>query len=292
VKIESDIDGKMKADALEEAILNAKKNGFKPFFVGATAGTTVIGAYDPFVQIADICDRHGLWHHVDGCWGGSAMLSSSHRHNLVWANRADSYAWNPHKMCGAVVQCSAFVTRHPHILSKVNNSHAAYLFQPDKLHTELDLGDKTIQCSRKADAFKLWMLWKSKGDLGLSATIDRSFSRAEFMANWIREEKRRDGSWELAYEPSCTNVCFWYIPRRLRPVDIENCTEETWHELHAVAPRIKDSMQRAGDAMIGFQSVNGKPNFFRMVFAAVGTLTDQEIVLLLRRMADFGENTH
>ena len=37
-----------------------------PFFVGATAGTTVLGAFDPFTEIAAICKRHGIWFHVDG----------------------------------------------------------------------------------------------------------------------------------------------------------------------------------------------------------------------------------
>jgi len=34
-------------------------------FVTATAGTTVLGAFDPFNEIADICGKHGLWMHVD-----------------------------------------------------------------------------------------------------------------------------------------------------------------------------------------------------------------------------------
>lgn len=53
--------------------------GGKPFFVGATAGTTVLGAYDPFDSIGPICRRHGVWHHVDACWGGGALLSEKHR---------------------------------------------------------------------------------------------------------------------------------------------------------------------------------------------------------------------
>lgn len=34
--------------------------------------------------------------------------------------------------------------------------NATYLFQEDKLFQEYDLGDKTIQCGRKPDAFKAW----------------------------------------------------------------------------------------------------------------------------------------
>ena len=58
------------------------------------------------------------------------------------------------------LQCSVFLTRHPGILQSTNASGAAYLFQPDKLHAEFDLGDKTIQCGRRPDAYKLWLAWK------------------------------------------------------------------------------------------------------------------------------------
>ena len=83
-----------------------------PFFVGATAATTVLGAFDPFQEIAAVCQRHGVWMHVDGCWGAAALLSPTHRHVMKGAEMADSLAWNPHKLMGLPLQCSAFLTRH------------------------------------------------------------------------------------------------------------------------------------------------------------------------------------
>ncbi len=61
---------------------------------------------------------------------------------------------------GMPLQCSVFLTQHADILRRTNAGGAAYLFQPDKLHAEYDLGDKTIQCGRRPDAFKLWLAWK------------------------------------------------------------------------------------------------------------------------------------
>ena len=51
-------------------------------------------------------------------------------------------AWSPHKMLGAPLQCSAILTRHTGILADCNASRAEYLFQPDKLNADSDLGDK------------------------------------------------------------------------------------------------------------------------------------------------------
>ena len=83
-----------------------------PFFVGTTAGTTVLGAFDPFQEIAAVCKKHKVWMHVDGCWGAAALLSPEHRHLMKGCELSDSLAWNPHKLMGLPLQCSAFLTTH------------------------------------------------------------------------------------------------------------------------------------------------------------------------------------
>ena len=57
-------------------------------------------------------------------------------------------------------------------MKQCNASNASYLFQPDKLNAEYDLGDKTIQCGRRADAFKLWLAWK----VGAAASRNSAYS--------------------------------------------------------------------------------------------------------------------
>jgi len=287
IAVASDSKGRMCPQALEAAVLKAKAEGKKPFFVGSTSGTTVLGAYDPLVEIAEVCKRHDMWQHVDGCWGGSVLLSEKHSHNMTGIHLADSVAWNPHKMSGATLQCSAFITRHAHLLKKVNGTNAAYLFQPDKLNSGLDSGDKTIQCGRKTDMFKLWMQWKAKGDEGMAASVDHCFGLAALMVKIIRDDTC--GAWQLVYDPSCTNVCFWYIPTKLRPFSYETSTQAQRDELNKVAPLIKAEMQRRGDAMIGFQAVNGRPNFFRMVYASCDIVKSSDIESLMERMAVIGE---
>lgn len=82
--------------------------------------------------------------------------------SAVCSYRADSITWNPHKSIGAPLQCSCFVTKHRTILADCNSVCADYLFQRDKLSydSSLDSGDKSIQCGRLADVFKLWLMWK------------------------------------------------------------------------------------------------------------------------------------
>ena len=44
------------------------------------------------------CREHNVWLHVDGAWGGAALLSRKLRHLMAGCERADSMCWNPHKL--------------------------------------------------------------------------------------------------------------------------------------------------------------------------------------------------
>ena len=115
VAVDCDETGAMLPGALAEAVKQARAEGKVPFFVGATAGTTVTGAFDPFDAIADVCEEEGLYMHVDGAWGAAVLLSAdpSRRALMSGAERADSLTWNAHKLMGAPLQCSAFLTSNP-----------------------------------------------------------------------------------------------------------------------------------------------------------------------------------
>merc|ERR1712232_391606 len=83
-----------------------------------------------------------------------------------------------------------------------------------------------------------------------------------------------------------------YVPEKLRPFSWENATESEKHEVGKVAPLIKNEMQRLGDALIGFQSVNQRPNFFRIVFASCDIVSEADIDSLMQRMAKIGEEQY
>lgn len=77
--IQTDDQGKMRIDHLEREILRSKSEGGQPFMVSATAGTTVLGAFDPLNDIAGLCKKYSLWMHVDAAWGGGALMSKKYR---------------------------------------------------------------------------------------------------------------------------------------------------------------------------------------------------------------------
>lgn len=261
VEVPCDAHGRMRADALEQAIHDARRRGERPFFVNATAGTTVLGAFDPLEPIANICDFHDLWLHVDGAFGAAALFSPRERHRMAGVERADSLAWNLHKMMGVTQQCAALLVRRPGLPRAAFATCADYLFQPDKPYADLDTGDHTFQCGRRVDALKAWLTWKARGEEGLADRVERAVDRAA----WCVERVGADPRFALAGPPSWVNVCFWWVPPDLRPLD--RALPGVDVRLHALAPRIKARMLREGGAMVGYQPVDGGPNCFRMLFA-------------------------
>ncbi|XP_037532395.1 acidic amino acid decarboxylase GADL1 [Nematolebias whitei] len=258
--VPSDDRGKMIPSALEEKIHLAQSEGAVPFFVNATAGTTVFGAFDPIDEIASICEKHNLWLHVDACWGGAVLMSKKHKHLLKGIQRVNSVAWNPHKMLMATLQCSAFLVRDKSsLLQRCHSAQASYLFQQDKFYdVSYDTGDKSVQCSRKPDAFKLWLMWKALGTNELEQRVNRALTMARYL---VQEIKKREG-FHLIMEPEFANVCFWYIPPSLRNIPHG---PELQKKLHTVAPVVKERMMKRGSMMIGYQAHGDKANFFRMV---------------------------
>lgn len=273
----------MRVDALAAAMRAAGERGERPFFVNATAGTTVLGAFDPVEAIADVCEEHGAWLHVDGTFGASALLSSAQRGRMAGAQRADSLAWNLHKMLGITQQCSALLVRRPGALRAAFAANAEYLFQPDKPHAALDTGDLTFQCARRNDVLKAWLVWKARGEAWLAGRIDHAVGLADRCARRIADDPR----FCLAAPPSWVNVCFWWVPPALRPLAREGLGGEVAAGLHALAPAIKARLLAEGAAMLAYQPIDGGPNCFRLLFINPA-VTDADVELVLARIDHHG----
>uniref|UniRef100_G1U7N6 Glutamate decarboxylase 1 n=2 Tax=Oryctolagus cuniculus TaxID=9986 RepID=G1U7N6_RABIT len=285
IEVKCDERGKMIPDELEKNVLQAKTKGQAPFCVIATAGSTVFGAFDPLHAIADVCEKHKLWMHVDAAWGGGLLLSRKYSYKLSGIERANSVTWNPHKLMGVPLQCSAILIREKGLLEACNQMQAGYLFQPDKLYNvDFDTGDKSIQCGRHVDIFKLWLMWKAKGTCGFEEQINRYMELAKYFYKVLKEKD----NFQLVFdaEPEFTNVCFWYLPPRLKYITKGLEREQ---ELHKIAPKIKARMTEEGTAMISYQPCGDKVNFFRMIFSNPAT-RQTDVDYLIDEMERIGKD--
>ena len=245
-----DQSGKMDILALDSSIERSAAQGEIPLLVCATAGTTVFGAFDPLNEIAKICEKHQIWLHVDGAWGGPALFSKKMAASIRGVGKADSFTFDAHKLFGAGLTCSFLLTRHKGLLLEANDvSGGAYLFHIDD--PEIDRGKASWQCGRRADAVSFWAIWKSLGSDGLERAIDRLITLREDTVLWAKQQPRL----ELVCEPEYLNVCL-----RVAPPQGNDSQPEGWSKV------VREKLKDQNFAMVNY-SANTDGTFLRLILA-------------------------
>lgn len=202
--IKADTKGKMIPAELEKQIKIDIENNLVPTFVNATAGTTVLGAFDPIEEIAVITEKYNIWLHIDGAYCGSVIFSDAKKHLLKGMEKSDSFSYNAHKMIGTPMTCSLILVKEKKHLHDSFSNDADYLYQTDG--DDFNLGKTSFQCGRRNDALKFWTLWKSIGTNGLEKIVDQQFELADVARNYV--ENHPDYT-TYSYEGSIS-VCFNY----------------------------------------------------------------------------------
>lgn len=202
--ISTDNQGAMCLKALEEQIIKDMALGYTPFFVNATAGTTVLGAFDPIDNIAAICKKYRLWLHVDGALGGSVLFSDKYKHLIKGVEQADSFCYNAHKMLGAPVTCSILLVKDKKHLYQSFSNDVNYLYQTDT--DDYNPGKTSFHCGRRNNSFKFWTLWKAIGRQGLAEIVEKEFHLADIARTYVRNHP----DYTLYSFDNSTAVCFNY----------------------------------------------------------------------------------
>ena len=208
--VSTDERGRMLTADLEKQIIKDKSDGFIPFLINSTAGTTVLGAFDPFEQISDIAQKYNIWHHSDGAYCGSILFSSKYKHYLKGVERADSFSLNAHKMLSTPLSCSIILVKDQQHLYDSFSQDASYLYQTDQ--DDFNPGKVSLQCGRRNDALKFWTLWKQIGTTGLEKMVDHQFNLADAARDYIKANP----DYTLYSFEDSVSVCFNYkdIPAR------------------------------------------------------------------------------
>lgn len=196
--------GEMNPQELDKAIAKDLSDGFHPVLVNATAGTTVLGAFDNVEAINKVCKKHKVWMHVDGAYCGSVIFSEKYKHHLKGLENVDSFSFNAHKMIGTPLTCSLIVVKDKKHLRDSFANDAEYLFQTDE--DEFNPGKTSLQCGRRNDALKFWTLWKSVGTKGLEEIVDHQFA----LADTAREYVRNHPDYQFYSFDDSISVCFNY----------------------------------------------------------------------------------
>jgi aromatic-L-amino-acid decarboxylase len=238
----------MDAKALASAIEEDKHNGYVPFCVVATVGTTSTSSIDPIPEIVPICEEHELWLHVDAAYAGSAAVVPELRHILKGCERADSLVVNPHKWLFVPFDLSVLYCRHMDLLRRAFSLVPEYLRTPEqeKVRSGSDYG---VQLGRRFRALKLWMVIRYFGHDGLAARIREHCRLARLFASWIEQSP----NWELLAPLPLALVCFRACPPR------DGETEETREKRKDILNEaIMHGVNATGKALLSHTRLNDK----------------------------------
>lgn len=195
----------MRPDLLEQAIQADLAAGRKPFLVVATIGTTSSNAFDPVAAIGEICQKYGLWLHVDGAMCGTAAVAPEYR----WVNKglelADSYVFNPHKWMFTGFDCSAFFVADRAALVNALSILPEYLRNAATASgAVIDYRDWQVPLGRRFRALKLWCVIRHYGVEGLRFHVRSHVALAQEFKHWVLEHPQ----FELAAPAPLNLVCF------------------------------------------------------------------------------------
>ncbi|MGA8043310.1 MAG: aminotransferase class V-fold PLP-dependent enzyme [Terracidiphilus sp.] len=200
--VASDSNLKLDLADLKRQVAEDRKNGFRPFLVVGTCGTTAAGVIDPLEALHAYCKSEGLWLHVDAAWGGAAALSPALRPHLAGIESADSITCDGHKWFSVPMACGMFFCRHR--ATVLSTFHAQTSYMPQQ-HSQdvLDPYTSTVQWSRRFIGLKLFMSLAHNGETGYAAMIEHQAR----MGDLLRDRLAQSG-WQIVNCTPLPVVCF------------------------------------------------------------------------------------
>jgi aromatic-L-amino-acid decarboxylase len=243
-KIPADDQFRLRPDELARAVAEDRAAGRLPIAVVATVGTTSTTSVDPVPAIADLCEREGLWLHVDAAYAGAAALVPGYEWVLAGCDRADSLVVNPHKWLFTPFDLSAFYSRRMDVV------RAAFSLTPEYLRTSegdrvRNLMDTGIQLGRRFRALKLWMILRYFGAQGIRARLAEHIRLAQRFAEWVDA----DPDFERVAPTPLSVVCF-----RAKPA------AGTWDEpaLERLNAELLDAVNASGEVFLSHTKLDGR----------------------------------
>ena len=273
VVVPSDADYRLAVPALGQAVQRAKSAGFAPIAICANAGTTNTGAVDPLGRIADFCAAEDIWMHVDGAYGGFAVLSDAGRSLLAGIERADSISLDAHKWLYQPFEAGCVMVKDVAHLVRAFSVNPDYL-QDTKLGLEhVNFADRGYQLTRCFRALKVWMSIQTFGLARFREAIARTIQFATDAGALVAATS----GLELLGPPSLGVLCFRYRPQG---------ADWTPERIDRLNEAIQARVIQTGTAMISSTRLRGIYSLRLCIMSHQTTWDD--VRGTIRRIEDFG----
>jgi L-2,4-diaminobutyrate decarboxylase len=155
--------------------------------------------------------------HVDAAHGGSLLFSRRYRDRLAGIERADSVVWDAHKMLFVPALCTAVLYRRRELRFETFRQDAPYLFDPSAPGmADVDVGMRTVECTKRAAGFGLWGLWALFGAEFFEQLVDSML----LLTRQFWELLNSEPDFQTLHEPDCNILAFRYLPPEVRQLPL------------------------------------------------------------------------
>lgn len=225
--IDSDLVYQKDETRLKQSDLDKIWENFSPedknrvFAVVATAGTTNAGIIDDLKGIAAFCKEHDLWFHIDGAYGGAALLVDEVRPQFDGVESCDSITIDPHKWLFTPYDCGAIIYRHPEYAKETHAQQGSYLdIFNEKEMNGFNPSDYQVQLTRRLRGMPLWFSLAMHGTAMYKKAVSKGIELAKKAAELIDES----AILEMVIPPNLSVVLF--RRKGWEPEDYKNWTLE------------------------------------------------------------------
>ena len=201
-------------EQLEPVLKQIKKENKRVMAVVANACATSSGLFDPLDEMADFCEKHKLWFHVDGAHGAVALLSKTEKSKVSGIERADSVIWDAHKMLQVPALCTAVLFKNQEHQWNNFRQKGSYVFHENEV-IGMDSMPFTVECTKSALGTKLFWSFALKGEDAMTAFIEHSFQQARHLYTYLNSLE----DFYCPYPPESNILCFQFRPDRLSDQD-------------------------------------------------------------------------
>lgn len=266
-------------ELLEQRITEDKEAGYIPFCAIGNGGTVNTGAVDPLNDLADICERHGLWFHIDAAYGGPASATSLVHDLFKGIERADSVATDAHKWLYVPFEAGAALIRNSETLRNSFSVLPDYLRSDTDQTGRYDSTEYNFQLSRNFKALKIWMTFKAYGSDRLHRSIENNIEVVHHLAHQIDAS----ADFERIAPVPLSIVCFRY-----RTEDQRLHSDDEY--LSLLNRKILAEVERDGRVFLTGTILNGK-NVLRVCSVNHRTHAGH-VEYLLRVLREVGSKVH
>jgi L-2,4-diaminobutyrate decarboxylase len=221
VALEVDEFERILPERLEATLERVRADGRRPMALVAAACATSTGLHDDLEAVGRFCREQGIWFHVDGAHGASALLSANHRRLVRGIEHADSVIWDAHKMLRTSSVCAAVLLRDARLLDAAFQQQASYLFYENENDTDApgpSLLGRQLECTKAPLGLKIFLNLAFRGERGLGAYVGAQYDKTARFFDLIQA---REG-FECLCRPESNILCFRYGQDSARQVELRD----------------------------------------------------------------------